>query len=115
VVISTDYPYLRVRFQVGSQADAVLAYIDTGFDGYLVVPAEEGKKLGPGDYISRWEMADSSFALAEEYLGTVWIEGIREGIPARITCLGDEFFVGRGIVDQFQVVFDHGKRIQISL
>jgi predicted aspartyl protease len=28
----------------------VSAYIDTGFDGYLAVPAEHGKKLGLGDY-----------------------------------------------------------------
>lgn len=115
MISSADYPYLRIRLQVRSHMDTVSAYIDTGFDGYLAVPAEHGKKLGPGDYVSRWEMADNSFALAKEYLGMVWIDGIQKEIFARITCLGDEFLLGRGIIDQFRVVFDHGNHIQVSL
>lgn len=47
----------------------VWAYIDTGFDGYLIVPEHLGDEFGEGDYLARWELGDGSLVTGDEYLG----------------------------------------------
>ena len=56
MVLSPRYPYLEVWFRVRSYEETVLAYIDTGFDGYLLIPFAYRRQLGAGDHISRWEL-----------------------------------------------------------
>jgi hypothetical protein len=77
-----------------------------------MVPANYRRRLGLGDHLSRWELGDGSLVLSEEYLGTAQVVGIK--MPVRITCLGEEFLVGRGIVDRFRLIFDRGQRVQIE-
>ncbi|MFB6214456.1 MAG: hypothetical protein ABEI54_01170 [Candidatus Bipolaricaulia bacterium] len=114
-VISDNYPYLPIIFRIRGNEQSALAFIDTGFDGYLVIPEELESELGEEDYISKWELADGSFAVGPEYLGKTRIEGLDNSeISARITCIGDEFIVGREIIDEFQLVFDHGERVKVS-
>ncbi len=97
-----------------SHEETISAYIDTGFDGYLIIPASYTRQLKKGDYLSRWELGDGSLAVAEEYLGVAGVVGLAGEFPVRITCLGDQFLVGRGIIDRFRLVLDHGKQIQIE-
>jgi len=35
-------------------------------------------------------------------------------LPARITSLGDDFLIGRSVIDRFRVTFNHGKKIEIE-
>jgi predicted aspartyl protease len=47
-VVSPAYPYVEVEFAVGAfRSQAVLAYVDTGFDGYLIIPAAQAAVIGP--------------------------------------------------------------------
>lgn len=114
MLISENYPYLEVKFIVkGNQAQA-RAYLDTGFDGYIVVPSSLETNLGLEDYITRWEMGDSSLVEAKEYFGSIEISGLGLSLPSRITLLGNDFVLGRAIIDRLKVTFDHGRRIEVE-
>ena len=115
MVVSENYPYLQVQFNVRGYEDKLKAYIDTGFDGYLIIPADYIAQLGKGDYISRWELGDSSTISANDYIGTVFIQDIDTPIIARITCLANETLLGRGIIDKFRVTFNRGQSIEIEV
>jgi hypothetical protein len=45
VIVSHNYPYLDITCWVGAQKLQGSAYVDTGFDGCLIVPEAEAKKL----------------------------------------------------------------------
>jgi hypothetical protein len=51
---------------------------------------------------------------AQEYRGDIHVSGLAVTIPARITLLGEEYLVGRGIVDRLRLTFDHGQRLLIE-
>jgi hypothetical protein len=59
-------------------------------------------------------MADGSVSIAEAYFGTVEIFGINEPIPARILALGNEFLLGRRVLDLYKVTFDRGQRVVVE-
>lgn len=91
MVTSRDYPYLKVRVTLRSYRSEVLAYIDTGFDGYLIMLVDLTRKLGNPDYISRWELGDGSLTEGQDYIGDVEIVGLHGRGEARITAIGNEF------------------------
>lgn len=114
MIVSDRYPYLQVRLVIRAYQSQVWAYIETGFDGYVIIPAALAEEIGPYDYVVRWELADGSFVEAAEYLGTVEVIGVSEPLPARVTSLGREVLIGRGLVDRWRVTFDHGQRILVE-
>jgi hypothetical protein len=58
-----------VRLILRSYQTEVPVYIDTGFDGYLIVPVNLTQELGEPDYISRWELGDGSLIECQDYAG----------------------------------------------
>jgi len=59
-------------------------------------------------------LADGSVVDVPVFLGAVEIVGLTS-LPATIVALGDDYLLGRGILDHFKVVFDHGQRVVIGL
>jgi predicted aspartyl protease len=114
LVISQDYPYLRVRITLRSYQSETLAYIDTGFDGHLIMPTKLAQEVGKPDYISRWELGDGSLTEGADYVGDVEIVGLPDNIEARITAIGNEFILGRAIIDRYRLILDHGKSVQVE-
>jgi predicted aspartyl protease len=115
-VVTSAYPYAEVEFTIGSfRSSTVLAYVDTGFDGYLLVPAAQAVLLGPAQFSTSWELGDGSVVQAQEYRGEIYVSGLTITIPARITLLGEEYLLGRGVVDCLRMTFDHGQRLLIEL
>jgi len=114
-IVTPAYPYLEVQFTTGNfRSSTVLAYIDTGFDGYLLIPTTQNTLLGPAQFATSWELGDGSVVQAQEYRGDVHVLGLAIDIPARITLLGDEYLLGRGIVDHLRMTFDHGQRLLVE-
>ena len=111
MLVSEDYPYLEVQFVVRDYEARVRAYLDTGFDGYLVIPLSLAAKLGPEDYATRWEMGNGSLIEAKEYLGVIEVSNFGISLSARIISLGNDFLLGRGVIDRLRITFDHGQRI----
>ena len=115
-IVTPAYPYIEIEFTVGAfHSAALLAYVDTGFDGYLIIPASQTSLLGPPQFTAPWELGDGSVVQAQEYRGDILVSGLATTIPARITLLGEEYLVGRGVVDHLRMTFDHGQRLLLEL
>jgi predicted aspartyl protease len=114
-VVTPAYPYVEIEFVVGAfRSSTILAYVDTGFDGYLIIPATQTSLLGAPQFSAPWELGDGSVVQAHEYRGDILVSGLTINIPARITLLGEEYLVGRGVVDHLRMIFDHGQRLLLE-
>ena len=111
MIESREYPFLPVTFEVRNFHESVPAFVDTGFDGFLILPERYLPQLGPPDFVGRWSLADGFTVEAAEFRGAVQIVGLQPLVQARITCMGAEVTLGRAVVDRFSVTFDHGQRI----
>jgi len=89
------------------------AYLDTGFEGFLVVPQTVAATFGSPDVVSVWGLGDGSETQGADYLGEVEILGSAQTIPAEVTCLGEEWILGLGVLNHFHIIFDHGQSVEI--
>jgi predicted aspartyl protease len=113
-VTSDEYPYLPVRFGTRNQVVEEAALLDTGFTGSLAIPATWRNRLGRPDGWGRWRLADGSIIHAPVYLGSVEIIGLPEVRAATIVVVGDEYILGRRILDRYEITLDHGQRVIVS-
>ena len=111
MIESRDYPFLPIGFSVRNIREDVPAFVDTGFNGSLVLPEVYLPRLGLPDLAGNWALADGSTIEAPEFRGTVRIVGLENIVQAQITCFGTEVIVGRAVLDRFAITFDHGHRI----
>jgi predicted aspartyl protease len=107
------YPYLPVTVHIGSHAVAVEALVDTGFDGYLVLQPSLLSTELTTDFYLRLELADGSSLQSPAYIGTIRV-GNLASFPGAITAIGSESLVGRGVIDRFRVILDHGRNIIVE-
>ena len=112
-VVSARYPYVPVRLVVDQQVIEVEAFLDTGFDGDIVIPRGLiDSSARPTSYLY-WALTDNSIVQAPAYPGTAAI-GQLGSFPVLVTMLGDEPIVGRRVTDRFRVTLDHGRRLVIE-
>ncbi|MCL0090589.1 hypothetical protein M1O13_01105 [Dehalococcoidia bacterium] len=71
MVVSHTYPYLKVRCQVRVVKVEELTYVDTGYDGGLVIPSQHLNELGSPDEHTIIELGDGTRITAPEYYGEV--------------------------------------------
>jgi len=96
------------------QNSGASALIDTGFTGDLVIPTRAlNDTVGLPDARIDWQLADGSVVDAPVYLGTIEVVGIPP-IAVAITTLGNEYILGRGVIDRYRVTFDRGQRIIVE-
>lgn len=113
-VTSSDYPYLPVRVTIRGRSSEDLALIDTGFTGYLAIPATFfNGNLGLPDTRFEWELADGSTIDTPIYFGLVEIVGL-PAVRAAVAVLGDEYIVGRNVLDYYKLTLDHGQRVVVE-
>jgi predicted aspartyl protease len=115
---SIRFPYVkaRVRF-AGSRAQVELvteALLDTGFDGDIIIPAHFADELGPPDAVLDWQMADGSIVRGGLYSADVQLDGLSIPQPAVATAMGDEFLFGRGLIENYRIVLDHGREVVVE-
>ncbi len=112
-VVSARYPYVPVQLVVDQQVIEVEAFLDTGFDGDIVIPRGLiSRGARPTSYLY-WTLADNSIVQAPAYPGTAAI-GQLGSFPVLVTMLGDEPIVGRRVTDRFRVTLDRGRRLVIE-
>ena len=114
MVVSNFFPYLEVAFEARGIGDKDFAYLDTGFDGFLIIPHTFVTSLGDPDLVSRWELGDNSLTYGADFLGEINVVGLAPAMMGQITCLGDEWILGLGILNKFRVAFDHGRTVEID-
>lgn len=114
MLVSKDYPYIQVRVTVLGFSSPFRALLDTGFDGYLVLPENVGSQLGRPDYLTKTCLADGTERDSPEYRGSVEIVGLNVAYLARIILLGNECLVGQDIIKKLKVTFDRGSQILVE-
>lgn len=110
---SSRFPYLPVHLEVRRGVHDLEALLDTGFDGDIALPTDLIMNGDPPDGHQRWRLADGSTALAPFYLGIVKL-ATTELSDIHVTAMGDEPIVGRGIISQFTLILDHGRRVVVE-
>jgi predicted aspartyl protease len=60
MLTSGDYPYLQVRVTVRAHSLTYRALLDTGFDGYLIIPESLQSQLGAPEFQVKTRLADGS-------------------------------------------------------
>lgn len=113
MVTSQRFPYLEVQFSARSIQARDFAYLDTGFDGFLIAPQALAATLGKPDLVSTWELGDGSLTAGADYLGEIDIVGMALPILGQITCLGNDWILGLGVLNQFEVIFYHGLKVEV--
>jgi predicted aspartyl protease len=113
-VVSTNYPYLEVAWSVRHLARQDLAYADTGFEGGFTVPSTYADLLGIEDMQTTVRTADGQEYQVATYLGQLTIVGIDEPLRVRFLTLGDEFLLGRRVLDRYRVTFDRGQQVIVE-
>lgn len=112
--ISHDYPFLEVNVAVRSLRTSCRALIDTGFDGYLILPLSFSGSLGAADSHAQWTLADGTPIFLPEYRGGIEIMGLGLMFMARIIVMGDECLIGQGIIKRLKVTLDHGSEVVVE-
>ena len=112
-VTSTDYPYLLIRVEVQSASEEARALIDTGYTGSLIIPETWQSSFGLPDGQTAVEVGDGRIIFAPVYVGTLAINGFRPIHGVAVTLLGDEYILGRRILDRYEITLDHGQRVII--
>jgi predicted aspartyl protease len=92
----------------------VEAFVDTGFDGALILPLGSLPDDLEPDTHATWQLADGFELDAEAYLGQVELAGITGVYPVMISLLGEEAIVGRRLTDSFRLILDHGMRVIVE-
>lgn len=118
-IISLHFPYLPLHLSLKLNKNQKIdtdteALVDTGFSGDIAVPSDWIKNGHRPSGYATWAMADGSSTMAPIYLGVVRLSD-HAPIPVTITVLGDEIIVGRGLIDSFKLILDHGRKLIVEI
>jgi predicted aspartyl protease len=108
-LISSRFPYLPIVLHVRQQTIRFDALIDTGFEGFIIVP-HDTLSGEPADAAIPHRLADGSSFLCDAYVGTVDLAALGQ-FPAVVMALGNEWLIGRHITDQLRLILDHGQQV----
>lgn len=111
--VSDKFPYIPIQVEFRHRKEKVEALLDTGFDGYVILPESIVSNGEPADEYLLWRMADGSIISAPAYKGVIRIGNI---VMDRIvvTILGSKPIVGRSVIANFKITLDHGKRVIVE-
>lgn len=108
------YPSVSIRVTVQGSTRKVTALIDTGFDGYLVVPADLAPLGRDTRYRERVVTASGEVVPVPVFPATVEFADAPGLFDAMAIALGDEFLVGILSLNQIRLTLDHGRQVMIE-
>lgn len=112
-LISRSFPYLPLSVVIHGYRATFSAFLDTGFDGDVVLPSGTLPAQISPDHDTRWELADHSRILVPTFHGTAQLGQFAPFAVAAIV-LGDEPIIGRQAIRRFSVTLDHGQRLVVE-
>jgi predicted aspartyl protease len=115
---STRYPYIPIILQVAGLSHDVRieaeAYLDTGFEGEVLLPESLYQQLGTPESTTTLLLPSGDVVTAGTFDAEMELPGLRDRFPVTATLLGDEFLVGIRIVENYRVILDHGREVIVE-
>jgi predicted aspartyl protease len=110
VTSDLPYPYLGFSVSVGTKSIDDLAYLDTGFEGGMMIPEDSVDEfLAPPTPVP-YRMADGVIISVPSWSGEVHIDDHRFRIE--VIALGQHYLLGRDILDKMEVCFLFGREVR---
>jgi predicted aspartyl protease len=106
------YPYLQVRCHIHQREFNVEALVDTGYDGGWVIPEPEYIGLPKPTREALLELGDGTRRISAEYVGTIALADKK--LQVSVLFLGNEYLIGREVVDQLRLCFHRGEYLEIE-
>src|SRR5437016_5004654 len=99
--ISSRFPFADIVLtfvnRPGRPLFETLAFIDTGFDGDIILPGSYVNELGEPDASTDWQLADGSVVRTPAYRAFLSLLGITSSFSVMVSVLGDRAMVGRSV------------------
>ncbi len=109
--ISDQFPFVEIVWEVRGQISQTTAFVDTGFDGHLMLPTEWIYQFGTPDALDWWQLADGSIVVTPAYEGFISIKGLDERLPIKVILAGDEPIIGLKLLRRYLVILERGQRV----
>ncbi len=111
--VTSHFPYLPVRVNVGSTTYDGDALLDTGFSGGVMMPERYLPDDAPLSGYVDFVLADFSTVRAPVYRCTIEVNGF-DPFKTNVAPLGDTVLVGVHVISKFYILLDHGERVVVS-
>ena len=108
VLLGDDREAVEVELEVRGLRGQSFAFIDTGFDGFLMLPTEWLNLLGTTDRVDWWQLADGSCVVAPNYFGRFRIIGIDSTVHGSLVVVGNEVVIGLNFVRHYLLILERG-------
>ena len=112
MLISDRYPYLDFQCHVYGECFRGTAYVDTGFNGGIVVPESCWSRLWPVYAEESMVLGDGSATVTPSWRGLVRIGD--QSFQVRVVCIGDEFIIGREVIDRARLCLHNGEHLVLD-
>ena len=107
------YPEAEVILWVGTMDLTIEAWLDTGFEGGVTIPASMQHDILAEAVNTRVRLADGHMMRVQTWPGAVEIEG--RSFPCEIIALGSQMLMGLEVMNQMDVSFERGQRLRFKL
>jgi hypothetical protein len=112
MLTSSQFPYVDVVITIGTWSLVESVYLDTGFEGGLLIPEYLRHEILASASRVRLKVADETIVRAPGWSGLVRLA--ESQFDVEIAALGARFLLGRDVLDQITVCFEEGKRVTIQ-
>lgn len=109
-VVSLHFPYLPIEVVINQSKRILEALLDTGFDGYVVLPPKFVTNGEVADLYESCKLADNSIVRVPIFIGSVKL-GSKKLNKITFLIMGDEPIIGREVIKHFKITLDHGRKI----
>ena len=108
------YPQIEIAVWVGSGSESYVhpAIPDTGFSGDVLIPFGVGREIVRVGKEMSLQLPSRQVFHAKSWPGRVMLE--TKVFRARVAAFGDDYVIGRGILDQLEISFQFGKRVRLN-
>ena len=114
--VSSPYPYITITVRIlgGGPEIETVALLDTGFEGYLLLPSIR-LATGIQAFCQRLlQTADGRINRLPLYRAELEIAGLSGVLSCPTFIGGREVLLGRAVLDHFRVTFDHGREVIVE-
>jgi hypothetical protein len=106
-----EYPRIPAIVSVGEWFLDDEALPDTGFSGGVVVPARSSDHIANRPREGRLRLGNDRAVRAYWWNGEVAVGEL--SVPTTVWALGNDFILGREVLDQMEICFEFGERVRL--